>query len=381
MFVNLDAAATVPLRPEVLEAMLPFLRDAESVFANPSSRHTPGRAAERALDVARESLLTELSASRVVFASSGTEANNFAIKGLSLANPRGRHILTTSLEHASVVESVRYLQRHHGFSVEYVPTDRTGKIEADAFSNLLRSDTTLVAVFGGNSEIGTLSPIEEIASLCARFDTPLHVDAVQCVGMVPLPSLATSYSLSGHKFGGPRGVGALVLTQPVDLEPVLHGGGQEFGTRSGTENVVGAIGLAMALRLALAEQDYTVASLVKLRDRLIARVRDAFPHAELTGHPRDRLPNHASFVFAPSQSSSPRQHPGGEALLVDLDRHGIAASSGSACHAGSDAPSPVLLALGYSPSIARSSVRFTLSGSFSSQAFAHVEGVLRSLVP
>ncbi|KJC62975.1 cysteine desulfurase family protein [Agreia bicolorata] len=352
--IYLDHAASSPVRPEVLQAMWPYLT---GDFGNPSSHHALGDSASRALADARARLAAWFGArpSEITFTSGGTEAINLAIKGIALGQPRGRHIVTTPIEHEATLESVDFLRRVHGFDVSFVPVDATGRVDLDALAGLLRHDTTLVSVMAANNEIGTLQDTAAIGALAHNAGTVMHVDAVQAAGWldVSLDALgADAVSISGHKVGAPKGVGALAARSRVVLEPLLHGGGQERGRRSGTENVAAAVGLTTAVELS--ETDRTEASerVVGLRDELIARIEAALPSAMLTGSREHRLPSIASFLF-PGTS--------GEGVLLGLEERGVVSSSGSACAAGSDEPSPVLLALGIDPADAQTAVRFSLS--------------------
>ncbi|GIT80661.1 cysteine desulfurase [Leifsonia sp. LS1] len=348
----LDAAATSAVRREVLEAMWPYLT---GDFGNPSSHHTVGESAARALADARATVATWLGcrASEVVFTSGGTEADNLAVKGIALASPRGRHIVTTSIEHEAVLESVDHLVRLHGFEATMVPVGADGLVDPVAFAAALRPDTTLASVMLANNEVGTVQPIAELATLAHEHRIPFHTDAVQAAGWLPLDVRelgVDALSVSGHKIGAPKGIGALFVRGRIPLEPVLHGGGQERGRRSGTENVAGAVGLAAAARLAVEGRAANAAAATRARDAFIAAVLAAAPDAQLTGHPARRLPGTASFVFPGTN---------GEAVLLELERHGIVSSSGSACAAGSEDASHVLLALGYPEDLARTAVRFS----------------------
>ncbi len=346
----LDNAATTPVRPEVLEAMLPYLT---RWFGNPSSHHTVGEPAAEALDDARRRVARVLGmrASDVVFTSGGTEANNLAIKGIAIAAGDRRHVVTTPIEHESILESADYLHRVHGFDVTHVPVDGVGRVHPDAVGRALRDDTALVSIGYANNEIGTVQDVPAIAAVARARGIPLHIDAVQAAGWLPLSDLGVdAISIAGHKVGAPKGTGALGVRGRVPLEPLLHGGGQERGRRSGTENVAGAVGLATALELAEAERDAEATRIAGLRDAFIRRVLALVPTARLTGDPVHRLPATASFTFAGTS---------GEAVLLELERRGIVSSSGSACAAGSDEPSHVLVALGIAPELAQTAVRFT----------------------
>ncbi|MET4780040.1 cysteine desulfurase family protein [Glaciihabitans sp. UYNi722] len=350
--IYLDNAATTPVRREVLEAMWPHLT---GDFGNPSSHHEVGESAARALAGARSAVASALEcrASEVIFTAGGTESDNLAIKGIALAAPRGRHILTTAIEHEAVLESCDYLCRFHDFEIEFLPLDNSGLVDPVDVARLLRPDTTLVTIMHANNEIGTVQPIAEIAELTRAAGVPFHTDAVQSAGWLEL-GLRTlgvdAISVSGHKLGAPKGIGVLAIRTAVALEPLLHGGGQERGHRSGTENVAGAVGLATALKLSTHSTD-KVAAVARIRDIVIDGVLAVVPEAFLTGSRDSRLPSHASFCF-PGTS--------GEAVLLELERHGIVCSSGSACAAGSDDPSHVLIALGIPPEVATTAVRFTL---------------------
>lgn len=352
--IYLDAAATTPIRRQALEAMWPYLTGA---FGNPSSHHSLGDQAARALASARQRVSASLGcrAGEIVFTSGGTEADNLAIKGIALASPRGRHIVTTAIEHEAVLASCDYLQRHHGFEVTFAPVDRAGLVDLEEFAAALRPETTLCTVMLANNEVGTIQPIPALATLAQAQGIPFHTDAVQACGSLSLstPALgADAISLSGHKLGAPKGVGALFLRSRVAIEPVLHGGGQERGRRSGTENIAGAIAFATALELSQRELPEKADRLTSLRDRLMEGVLAAAPGAELTGHRTQRLPNNASFCF-PGTS--------GEAVLLQLEERGVLCSSGSACAAGSDEPSHVLTAMGYAREVAQTAVRFTFT--------------------
>lgn len=351
--IFLDHAATTPVRREALEAMWPFLTGA---FGNPSSHHGLGDIAARALDDARAQVAEVVGcrAGDVVFTSGGTEADNLAVKGIALANPRGRHVVVSPIEHEAVLEAARYLERVHGFDVDEVPVDRHGLVRPEALSRVIRPDTTLVSVQLANNEVGTVQPVAELARIAHESGALMHTDAVQAAGWLPIriDDLGVdALSLSGHKVGAPKGTGALIVRGRIPLEPVLHGGGQERGRRSGTENVAGAVAFATALRLAEAERSDAASRAAALGADLTARVTAAVPGAMLTGHPDRRLPGTVSFVF-PGTS--------GEAVLLELERDGVICSSGSACAAGSDEPSHVLTAMGVPAEVAQTAVRFTL---------------------
>ena len=351
MSAYLDAAATAPLLPEARAAMLQVY---DAACANPSSAHSAGERAANVLESARATIAEAFGVhpAGVVFTSGGTEANTLGIIGRALAAPRGRHIITSAIEHSSVLQSCAALERLHGFAVDYVPVDKHGRIAQTDLDRLLRPDTTLVALGLANSEVGTVANVPEVPAQVA-----LHLDAVQAAANLPVDLSAGGWpgpravALASHKFGGPAGVGALLLPRDVPLEPVIYGGGQEGGRRAGTQNVAGIAGFAAAVQAQQARAGQRALEVMASRDALIVGVEKHVPGARLTGHRTERLPNHASFVV---------EGISGEALLVALDVAGFAASSGSACRAGSAEPSPVLTALGYSPEPAQSALRFSL---------------------
>ncbi|ANP71872.1 cysteine desulfurase family protein [Cryobacterium arcticum] len=371
--IYLDNAATAPLRREVAEAIWPILTQG---FGNPSSHHRVGEAAAATLKTARGRIARVLGCrpGEITITSGGTEADNLALKGLALGAPRGRHIITTALEHEAVLDSCDYLRRLHDFEITLLPTDATGRVDPADLARVLRPDSTLVSIHYANNEIGTVQPIRELAAIARAAGVPMHTDAVQAAGWLPLNVAelgVDALSISGHKLGAPQGVGALYLRGRLPVEPVLHGGGQERGKRSGTENVAGAVGLATALDLAEAERVDLAPRLAALRDSFVAAVLESTPGAALTGHPLHRLPGHASFTFAGT---------GGEAVLLELERFDIVCSSGSACAAGSDEPSHVLTALGVPADLAQTAVRFTLSAGTSAADLAEAATRVREAV-
>ncbi|MCO4257221.1 cysteine desulfurase family protein [Pseudarthrobacter cellobiosi] len=356
--IFLDAAATTPVRREVLEAMWPYL---SGEFGNPSSHHTLGEAAASALAGARAAVAKVLGCrpGEVTFTSGGTEADNLAVKGIALArqaaDPVLNRVVISAVEHPAVEESARYLERFHGFSVDVVPVDGTGRVTPEALAAVLRPETALVSVMYANNEVGTIQPVAELAAIAAGRGIPFHTDAVQAAGWLPLDvkSLGVdALSISGHKLGAPKGCGMLYVRGRTRVEPLVHGGGQERGRRSGTENVAGAVALATALTLAHAERPELAARVALLREHFIAAILETVSGALLTGHRTERLPSVASFCF-PGTS--------GESVLLELERQGVVCSSGSACAAGSDAPSPVLTALGYGAEVAQTAVRFSFT--------------------
>lgn len=359
MMLYLDNAATTPVRPEVLQAMLPYLTER---FGNPSSHHTVGEAAAAALQDARKRVAAVLGmrAGDVIFTSGGTEANNLAIKGIAvaaaLARDRRGHVITTAIEHESVLASCDHLERVHGIAVTRLPVDEAGLVAPDAVAAALRPETALITIGYANNEIGTVQDAAAVAAIAAGAGVPLHLDAVQAAGWLPLAGTgADALSIAGHKLGAPQGTGVLAVRGRIPLEPLLHGGGQERDRRSGTENVAGAVAIATALELAERDRAQAAARVAAVRDAFIHRVLELVPAARLTGHPVHRLPGTASFTFAGTS---------GEAVLLELERRGVVSSSGSACAAGSDEPSHVLLALGIVPEVAQTAVRFTFGAPF-----------------
>jgi cysteine desulfurase len=349
----LDHAATTHLDQRVLEAMLPYLRER---WGNPSSLYGHGRVARRALDESRDTVAQVLSCrpSEVLFTSGGTESDNLAIKGVAFARRRdGDHLVTTRIEHHAVLRTCEWLEKQHGYRVTYVDVDEYGVVKLDQLERAIGPGTILVSVMMANNEIGTIQPVAEAAALAHRVGATVHADAIQAAGALPLDPASLGVdliSLSGHKIYGPKGVGVLYARRGTPLEADMHGGGQERGLRAGTEDVAATVGMAEALRLAELEREQRVAHDRSLRDRLISGILDTVPGARLTGHPTQRLPNSASFVFEDTD---------GESILMDLDQHNICASSGSACTSGTLEVSHVLRALGLSPELARGSVRLT----------------------
>ena len=369
--IYLDYAATTPLDPRVLEAMMPYLTEK---FGNPNSIHAFGREARKAVDEAREKIAALLNCrpSELVFTSGGTESDNLALRGVAAAyRQKGNHIVTTAIEHHAVLHTCRALQ-DEGFEVTYLPVDEHGLVSPEQVAEAVTDRTILVSIMHANNEIGTMEPLADIVRAVKekRPDVLVHTDAVQTVGHIPVDVEALGVDLLGfaaHKFYGPKGVGGLFVRRGVKLVPQLTGGGQERNRRSGTENVAGIVGMARALEIAVAEMPTEIPRLQTLRDELINGVLAQIPDSRLNGHPTQRLPHNANFSFFGVE---------GEALLLQLDLHGIAASSGSACTSGSLEPSHVLLALGLSHEWALGSLRLTL-GRFTTRQ--HIERVLTIL--
>jgi len=353
MPIYLDHAATTPVRPEVLEAMLPYLT---GQFGNPSSAHSFGRAAREALDDAHERLARALGAEarEVVFTSGGTEANNLALKGAAWAGKaKGHRIVTTAVEHHAVSHALNHLEKF-GFEVVEVPVDRYGRVDPADVDRAITDRTTLVSVMLANNEVGTIQPVAEIAALVReRRGVLLHVDAVQAAPYLDLDVTALGadlVSLSAHKFEGPKGTGALWIRRGTHILSQQQGGSQERHRRAGTENIAGAVGMAVAYELTCAERSATVARLTTQRDRLAAALLP-IDGVELTGHPTDRLPGLLSVIVHGVDGAS---------VALALDLEGIACSVGSACNTGSADVSHVLTAMGYPVDEARGSLRFAL---------------------
>ena len=364
--IYLDEAATTPLKRDVLAAMGPYLGPE---FGNPSSHHEPGFHAKAALDAARASVAGVLGCrpSEVTFTAGGTEADNLAVKGIALGQPRGKHVVISAVEHPAVLESAAWLQRL-GFEVTMLDVDRDGLVSPEALGAALRDDTTLVSIQYANNEVGTVQPIAELAETTASRGVPFHTDAVQAAGWLDLDVTTLgvqAVSVSGHKLGAPKGVGVLYVDRWIEVEPLIHGGGQESGRRSGTENVASAVGMAKALELTAMAGP--VEAVTSRRDNFIARVESL--GGELTGHRTHRLPGNASFVF-PGRS--------GESILLDLERKGVVCSSGSACAAGSDEASHVLTAMGYDREVAQTAVRFTFGRDTTDEQLTEAARVLES---
>jgi len=353
--IYLDYAATTPLDPRVLEAMMPYMTEH---FGNPNSIHSFGREARRAIDEAREKIaqLLNCQPSEIVFTSGGTESDNLALRGVAEAyRHKGNHIVTTAIEHHAVLRTCKALE-DMGFFVTYLPVDEHGLVSPEQVAEAVNERTILVSIMHANNEIGTIEPIAEIVRAVKekRPDTIVHTDAVQTVGHIPVDIQELGVDLlsfSAHKFYGPKGIGGLFVRKGVRLVPQITGGGQERNRRSGTENVAAIVGMAKALELAVEEMPTELPRLQALRDELITGVLSRIPETRLNGHPTLRLPHNANFSFRGIE---------GEALLPQLDLNGIAASSGSACSSGSLEPSHVLLALGLDYELAIGSLRITL---------------------
>jgi len=369
--VYLDHAATTPTDRRVLEAMLPYFAD---LYGNPSSLYQSARRARAAVEEARETVAAFLKArpEEIVFTSGGTEADNLAIKGIALANQdRGRHLITSSIEHHAVLESCRWLEGA-GFRVTYLNVDRSGRIDLDQLKKALSPETILVSVMHANNEVGTVQPLAEIASVVSAHGAFFHTDAVQTAGKLPLDvdELGVDLlALSGHKFYGPKGVGALYVRKGTSLEPRMHGGHHEHNRRAGTENVPGIVGLAAACARARDAMEQEERHCRELADRLRQGLRERIDDIVFTGHPTERLPGLVSVCV---------KYVEGESMLMQLDLAGICASSGSACTSGSLEPSHVLSALGIAPEVSHGSLRFSLG---KETALADISRVCEVLPP
>lgn len=351
--VYLDNTATTPLLPEVREVMIPFL---DETFGNPSSLHDWGDAAREAVDNARAQVarLIGADAEEIIFTGSGTESNNFAIKGLALAQQnKGKHIIVSAIEHFSVLHSARTLEKW-GFELTTVPVDKYGVVDPEDVRKSLRQDTILVSVMQANGEVGTIEPIGEIAKITRENNVPFHTDAVATAGTIPLNVRelgVDALSLAGNQFYGPKGVGALWVRKGLRIMPLLDGGVQEGGRRAGTENVPAIVGLGKAAELAATNMAARTKHLTALRDRLLTELPAKIGHTMVTGHPQNRLPGHASFCVEFIE---------GEAMLLLLNSQGIAVSSGSACTSRALKASHVLIAMGISHELAQGSLLFGL---------------------
>jgi cysteine desulfurase len=372
--IYLDYAATTPLHPQALDAMLPFLREQ---FGNPSSRHSFAEEPRRALEWARGGVSAVLGCrpGEIVFTAGGSDGDSLAIVGSFFARrTRGRHIIASAVEHHAVLHACAYLAREHGAELTLLEVDGEGRVDPDTVARAIRPDTTLVSLMYANNEVGTLQPIAEVAAICRSRGALLHCDAVQAAGLLSLDVHALGVdllTLSGHKCYGPRGVGVLYVRRGTPLHPLVHGGGQERGRRAGTENVAAIVGMAVALDLAERGRRVEAARLQALRERLIDGVLGRVPGARLTGARQARLANSASFCFAGVE---------GEAVLLGLEAAGFTCSSGSACAAGSSDPSHVLLAMGLEPDLARTAVRLTLGASTNNAAIDALLDALPAVV-
>jgi cysteine desulfurase len=351
--IYLDYAATTPVHPDVLKAMLPFFTE---TYGNPSSFHSFGQEARGAIEQARDSVAGLIGAKgeEIIFTGGGTEADNTALEGIAFASgKKGNHIITTAIEHHAIHETCRFLEKR-GFKVTYLPVDRYGMVDPGKVAEAVTLKTIVISVMHANNEIGTIQPLAEIGKIARKTGLTFHTDAVQTVGHIPVnvDELGIDLlSMSAHKLYGPKGVGALYIRKGTPIVPFIHGGGQEKGRRAGTENVPGIVGFGMAAEIARREMDSEISRLTALRERFIKELQQRIDRIHLNGHPVKRLPNNINISV---------DYVEGEAMLLNLDMHGIYASTGSACSSGSQEPSHILLATGCSHERARGSLRFTL---------------------
>ncbi len=353
--VYLDNAATTKVRDEVVEAMLPYFTE---YFGNPSSLHLFAREAGKGLDTARAQVAKALNAKpeEIIFTGGGSESDNMVLRGIPEAyKKKGKHVITSAVEHHAVLHTLEAMEKEGRVEVTYLPVDEYGMVTAEQVEKAIRPDTVLVSIMFANNEVGTIMPIEQIGETCKKHGVLFHTDAVQAVGHVPVDVEKMHIdllSLSGHKFHGPKGVGALYVRKGVRIPALILGGAQERRKRAGTENVPGIVGMGKAIELATSELEDNAAKMKVLRDRLIFGIPARIPDVKLNGHPTERLPNNVNFSIRFIE---------GESILLMLDLNGIAASSGSACTSGSLDPSHVLLAMGLPHEVAHGSLRLTLS--------------------
>lgn len=372
-FIYLDNSATTPLKKEVLDEMMPYLTEN---YGNPSSIYNIGQIAKAAVEKAREQVANAIGASpnEIYFTGCGSEADNWAIKGIARAKERkGKHIISSAIEHHAVLHTLNYLEKQ-GFEVTYLPVDQYGKISLEDLKNAIRPDTILITIMTANNEIGTIEPIREIGEIARKNQIVFHTDAVQAIGVIEIDVKSMNIdmlSMSAHKFGGPKGVGALYVKNGVRPEIFMHGGAQERARRAGTENVASIVGMGKAITLAAQNIPEKAKKLCAMRDYLIQNIMEKIPYVKLNGHPTDRLPGNVNFSF---------QYIEGESLLLMLDLNGIAASSGSACTSGSLDPSHVLLALGMPHETAHGSLRISIGDQNTKEEIDQVIKILPGIV-
>jgi cysteine desulfurase len=351
--IYLDHSATTFVKPEVLEAMIPYFTEH---FGNPSSIYGIARHSKKAIETARVQTAKALGADpdEIYFTSGGSESDNWAIKGVALANrKRGNHIITTQIEHHAVLHTCKFLEKE-GFEVTYLPVDQYGLVNPEDLENAITEKTILISVMYANNEIGTIEPVGDLGAIARNHKVYFHTDAVQAIGNIPIDVKSQNIdllSLSAHKFYGPKGAGALYIRKGVRIENLIHGGGQERKRRAGTENIAGIVGLGKAIELATADISGHNAAITAMRDRLLKGVLEKIPNARLNGHPEKRLPGNFNVSFEFIE---------GESMLLWLDDEGVCASTGSACTSGSLEPSHVLLATGLPVEISHGSLRLTL---------------------
>jgi cysteine desulfurase len=371
--IYLDNAATTRVRQEVVDAMLPYFTE---MYGNASAVYDFGQKCKQAMDSAREVIASSLNAksSDIYFTAGGSESDNWALKGVAEAyGDKGKHIITTKIEHHAILHTCAYLEQH-GYEVTYLDVDEDGLVSADAVEAAIRPDTILISVMFANNEIGTIEPIKEIGEIAKRHGVLFHTDAVQAFGQVPIDVEDMHIDLlsaSGHKLNGPKGIGFLYIRKGLKLRSFIHGGAQERKRRAGTENIPGIVGLGKAVEIAMATMEERAAKESQLRDYFIRRIEAEIPHAKLNGHRVNRLPNNINFCFRFIE---------GESMLILLDMAGICGSSGSACTSGSLDPSHVLLAIGLPHEIAHGSLRLTLSEDITKEQMDFVADKLQEIV-
>jgi len=355
--IYLDNAASTQIHEDVLNSMLPYLKEQ---YGNPSSLHRYGRLAHKAIEKARKQIASLINAesSEILLTSGGTESNNTALRGITMKNTTGQ-IITSCIEHDAILEPCKKLAQN-GFDVDYLPVNQFGMVECSDLQNLISEKTSLVSIMFGNNEVGTIQPIFEIAKICNKYKVPFHTDAIQAVGKIPIDVKELGIdllSISSHKLYGPKGIGALYIKNGIDVDPVILGGGQERGLRSGTENVSSIVGFGKACEIAKNNLNENIFQMKKLRDILVEKVLNEIPEVTLNGHSQSRLPNNAHFTFFGVN---------GEDLIIKLDEYEIAASTGSACSVNTQKASHVLQAMGFSHEQITGSLRLTI-GIFNDQ--------------
>lgn len=372
-FVYLDNAATTKVRPEVVEAMLPYFTE---IYGNASAVYDFGQKCKQAMEDARETIAASIGtkAANIYFTAGGSESDNWALKGVAEAyGDKGKHIITTKIEHHAILHTCAYLEQQ-GYEVTYLDVDADGLVSPEALRQAIRPDTILISVMFANNEIGTIEPIAELGEIAHEHGIIFHTDAVQAYTQVPIDVEKMHIDLlsaSGHKLNGPKGIGFLYIRQGLKLKSFIHGGAQERKRRAGTENVPGIVGLGKAVEIAMETMEERTAKESALRDYLIARIEEEIPFAKLNGHRVKRLPNNVNFCFRFIE---------GESMLIMLDMAGICGSSGSACTSGSLDPSHVLLAIGLPHEIAHGSLRLTLGGENTKEQVDYVVDHLKAIV-
>ncbi|BAH06040.1 cysteine desulfurase NifS [Clostridium kluyveri] len=370
--IYMDYAATTFVKPEVIEEMKLYFNE---YFGNPSSVYGISRSTKMAIIKAREKIASAINANRdeIFFTSGGSESDNWAIKGVALANKeRGKHIITTGIEHPAVINTCRYMEKQ-GFKVTYLPVDRFGTVDIKKLEESIGKDTLIVSIMFANNEIGTIEPIEEIGNICKKRQILLHTDAVQAVGNVPIDVKDMNIdllSMSSHKFYGPKGIGALYIKKGVKIDSFIHGGSQERGRRAGTENIAGIVGMGKALEIATLNMNRENKRLSYLRDKMIEKLLK-IPGTKLNGHKTNRLPSNVNISFDSVD---------GEILVMALDNEGICVSAGSACSAGAIEPSRVLKAIGLSDVRAKSSIRLSLGAGTTEEDINYAADIIKDTV-